>query len=427
MKWITGLPIRIAVALMIATAQAVLAQTPAAPPLPQQVTIDDVLRVFSQQSARAASDRATIAVAMADRLTAQTLPNPTVSYGGVHLISGLSTGATTEHQFGLDQPLLLFHQRQARRDAADASVAAEEARVAQSLATRRLAIRGAFASLLSRQDKLRVLQDALAGMERVQNLVRGRAAPGDRSQYDVTRVIVETESLRVQTMTAAADIDDAAGQLAVLLGYPGWRPRAVGTLDAGSTSTDAAVLWTAASQRRPSLVALRRQQAVARSGLLLARRERLAVPVASGGFLTTDDVAGNSVLFGLSVPLPLFDRNQGAIARATAQMTAADLDLQASLAEAQAEVESAADNLVRRKAALTAFESSVGQRASSLRQMAEDAYREGSADILELLDANRSLREIQLTRVEQREAVKLAEEQVISAAALDIADDGTVR
>jgi len=174
-------------------------------------------------------------------------------------------------------------------------------------------------------------------------------------------------------------------------------------------------------------VALRRQQAVARSGLLLARRERLAVPVASGGFLTTDDVAGNSVLFGLSVPLPLFDRNQGAIARATAQMTAADLDLQASLAEAQAEVESAADNLVRRKAALTAFESSVGQRASSLRQMAEDAYREGSADILELLDANRSLREIQLTRVEQREAVKLAEEQVISAAALDIADDGTVR
>jgi len=108
-------------------------------------------------------------------------------------------------------------------------------------------------------------------------------------------------------------------------------------------------------------------------------------------------------------------------------LTAADLDLQASLAEAQAEVESAADNLAKRRAALSAFETSVGQRAASLQQMAEDAYREGSADILELLDANRSLREIQLTRVEQREAVKLAEEQVISAAALDIAEDGTVR
>jgi cobalt-zinc-cadmium efflux system outer membrane protein len=201
----------------------------------------------------------------------------------------------------------------------------------------------------------------------------------------------------------------------------------VGTLDAGSTSTDAAALWAAASQRRPSIVALRKQQEAARSGLLLARRERLVVPVASGGLLKTQDVAGNSFLFGLSVPLPLFDRNQGAIAKATAQMTAADLDLQASLAEAQAEVQSAADNLAKRRAALSAFETSVGQRAASLQQMAEDAYREGSADILELLDANRSLREIQLTRVEQREAVKLAEEQVISAAALDIAEDGTVR
>ena len=243
----------------------------------------------------------------------------------------------------------------------------------------------------------------------------------------MTRVVVETDSLRVQMMTTAADVDDAAGQLSVLLGFPGWRPRALGTLDAGNISTDSAALWTTASQRRPSLVALRRQQEAARSGLLLARRERLAVPIASGGILTTQDVAGNSVLFGLSVPLPLFDRNQGAIAKAAAEMTAADLELQASLAEAQAEVESAADNLSRRKAALAAFESSVGQRAASLRQMAEDAYREGSADILELLDANRSLREIQLTRVEQREAVKLAEEQVISAAALDIADDGTVR
>lgn len=426
MRSTTTFLLRVVVALMTATSAA-FAQTPSAAQLPQQVTIEDVLRVFAQQSARAAADRASIAVAMADRVTAETLPNPTVSYGGVHLFSGLSTGATSQHQFGFDQPLLLFHQRQARLDAADAGVAAEEAHVAQSLASRRLAIRGAFASLVSRQDQLRVLQDALTALERVQELVRGRAAAGDRSQYDVTRVTVETESLRVQTMTAAADVDDAAGQLAVLLGFPGWRPRAVGTLDAGSTSTDAAALWAAASQRRPSIVALRKQQEAARSGLLLARRERLVVPVASGGLLKTQDVAGNSFLFGLSVPLPLFDRNQGAIAKATAQMTAADLDLQASLAEAQAEVESAADNLAKRRAALSAFETSVGQRAASLQQMAEDAYREGSADILELLDANRSLREIQLTRVEQREAVKLAEEQVISAAALDIAEDGTVR
>jgi outer membrane protein TolC len=61
----------------------------------------------------------------------------------------------------------------------------------------------------------------------------------------------------------------------------------------------------------------------------------------------------------------------------------------------------------------------VSQRVPTLRRMAEAAYQEGSADILELLDANRSLRDFQLTRVQQLEAVKLAEESVVSAAGLD--------
>ena len=55
----------------------------------------------------------------------------------------------------------------------------------------------------------------------------------------------------------------------------------------------------------------------------------------------------------------------------------------------------------------------------SLRQMSEDAYRAGSAEILELLDAMRSLKEIEVTHVQQRESVKLAEEQLVSAAGLD--------
>src|SRR5471032_2690124 len=159
----------------------------------------------------------------------QTLPNPTLSYGVAHLVAGLSTGATTQHQVVVEQPLLLFHQRQARLDAADTNVKAEEARVAEALAGRRLAVRQTFASLLSRQEQLQVVQESLTNLERVQQLVRGRAAAGDRSQYEVLRIETETESLRVQSMNAATDVEDVSGQLAALLGLPGWSPRAVGT------------------------------------------------------------------------------------------------------------------------------------------------------------------------------------------------------
>jgi cobalt-zinc-cadmium efflux system outer membrane protein len=408
------------VAVLILSARGVSGQAQAGgAALPSSVTLDEVLKILDEQSPATAAERASIAVAAAERVTAQTYPNPSLSYGGVHLVSGLSTGAVTQHQLVLEQPLLLFHQRDARLGAADAGVKVEQARVAEALADRRLAVRQAFATLLSRQEQAQIFEDSLTNMERVQQLVRGRQTAGDRSEYEVLRVELETESLRVEAMNAAADVDDASGQLAAIVGLPGWKPRGTGTLEVGNVSTDVEGLWQEAERRRPSLVALRQQQVAARGGLFLAERERLPVPSLSGGAQTTRDVNGTSIFFGFSIPLNLFDHNQGPVAKATAQITAADLEIQAGLGEARAEIERVATVLGKRRAALSAFEGAVSQRVPTLRRMAEAAYQEGSADILELLDANRSLRDFQLTRVQQLEAVKLAEESVVSAAGLD--------
>jgi cobalt-zinc-cadmium efflux system outer membrane protein len=388
--------------------------------LPTTVTLEQVLTLLAERSPRTLADRATVGVTAADRVTAGTLPNPSISYGGVHLVNGLSTGAVTQHQVVFEQPLLMFGQRSARTGAADLNVTAQQARVADTIAQRRLAVRQAFATLLSKQEQLRVVQDSVADLERVQQVVRGRAEAGERSRYDVMRIETETETLRVQVLNAEADVDDAAGQLAALLGFPGWSPRATGSLTPTDVPTDADTLWQTAQTRRPSIAAIRQQQAASRGGLFLARRERLPVPAVSGGAQLTNDVAGQSIFFGLSTPLPFFDRNQGAIAKATAQIDADQKALDAELAESRAEVERAATVLLKRREALTRLEGQVVQRTPMLRQMAEDAYREGSADILELLDAMRSLKDIQLTHVQQLESTKLAEEAVVSAAGLDV-------
>ena len=415
------IPILLTVAAVALCAWPAAAQAPAGAALPATVTIDQVMTLLEERSPRTAADRASIDVAAADRLTARTLPNPSISYGGVHLVSGLSTGAVTQHQVVVEQPLLIFGQRNAREQEADLNVAAERARVADALAQRRLAVRQAFATLLSRQEQLRVMEASLSDLERVQQVVRGRAQAGERSRYDVLRIETETESLRVEVMNAETDVDDAAGQLASVLGFPGWAPRAVGTLDPGNVPTDVDTLWKTAQERRPSLVAIRQEQAAARGGLFLARRERLPVPAVSGGTQYTQDVNGTSAFFGFSIPVPLFDRGQGSIAKAVAQVNAQDLALAAESAEARAEVERAATVLQKRRAALSLLETEVVQRVPMLRQMAEAAYTEGSADILELLDAMRSLKDIQIAHVQQLESTKLAEETVISVAALDVA------
>src|SRR4051812_48878080 len=114
--------------LVVLVSSRALAQSPAS--LPARVTIDDVLRLLDERSPRTLADRAAVGVVAADRIAAHTLPNPSISYGGVHLVSGLSTGAVTQHQLVLEQPLLLFGQRGARIDAADLNMRAEQARIA---------------------------------------------------------------------------------------------------------------------------------------------------------------------------------------------------------------------------------------------------------------------------------------------------------
>jgi hypothetical protein len=69
---------------------------------------------------------------------------------------------------------------------------------------------------------------------------------------------------------------------------------------------------------------------------------------------------------------------------------------------------------------LTALEGRVVQRVPMLRRMSEDAYREGGADILELLDAMRSVKDIEIAHVQQLESAKLVEEVVVAAAGLDV-------
>jgi cobalt-zinc-cadmium efflux system outer membrane protein len=358
-------------------------------------------------------------VAAADRITANTLPNPQISYGGLRLVSGLSTGAINQDQLVVDQPLLLFRQRQSRRDLADLNVAAEQANVAAKLADRRLEVRQAFAELVARQEELRILEESRGELQRIEQIVRGRASAGDRSQYDVLRIETEGRTLDVELMNASTDVEDASGHLAALLGFPGWRPSADGRLDPGTTPIDLDVLWDTAQHKLPSLVAAERQQSVARGGLLVAERERLPVPSLSGGVLFTREDTGTSIFFGASVPLPIFDRNRGAIARATAEVDAETRAANADLAEAHAEVERARAVFVSRRQTLATVESDLVQRVPTLRRMAEDAYREGQGSILELLDASRSLKDIQLLHIKQLEMTKLAEEAVISAAGLD--------
>lgn len=145
------------------------------------------------------------------------------------------------------------------------------------------------------------------------------------------------------------------------------------------------------------------------------------MPSVAAGVMFTRNEQSTIALVGVGLPLPLFDRNQGAVARASAEMQAEARALEAELAEARAELSRAHAVLEGRKGALARLEHDVVERLPTVRRMAEDAYREGRGGILELLDAFRSLKDMRVLHLKQQETVKLAEASVFFAAGLDTA------
>lgn len=392
------------------------ASPPDMPPGPavESVTLAEALASLTADNPRTAAARTKVDEARADVVAAKTLPNPVLDYEGTRLRSGTNTGAASEDDLALQWPVPVFGQLRARKRAATAEVGATEAHVEADLAGRAREVRAAFGDLIAEQERTRILEEARADLDRVATIVAGRRDAGEASDYETVRLQTELNAMDASLGDARGDLADARGRLATLLGKPGTAPRAAGELrlDA-SAPLDVDALWTIASERLPALVAAREDEAAARAALASARRDAWPVPVLSGGTVGTSDAESRSATFGVSIPLPAFDRNQGAIARAQARLDGAELERKALEAESRADLERAVRVATERRAALAELDSGVSPRLPEMRTMAEAAYREGRGDILELLDAFRSLTATRLARVDAYASAARAEADLL--------------
>lgn len=175
-----------------------------------------------------------------------------------------------------------------------------------------------------------------------------------------------------------------------------------GTLTPIGASADIEALWRLAEQNNPELEGVHRETITTDAGLECARVRRERWPVSSILFGTafTDQPYGNTIFSGASVDLPLFDRVQGGMVRASAEQHAVLLRREFLLASTREELERAVEVLKRRGETLTKFEHDVLDTLPTLRQMAEDAYCLGKTGLLELLNSSRTRTEIKLNHLE---------------------------
>ena len=209
-------------------------------------------------------------------------------------------------------------------------------------------------------------------------------------------------------------MQDAAGRLGVLLGLPDLYPEAEGELALVGVHGDAEQMWPEVQRSQPDILAAQRYEAFAVKNIDLARRERWPVPSVTAGTVAIQNYYSISTQFGITVPIPIFDWGQGMISRAKTRSKRAARETEAVVAATKAELKRALRLLKHHQHVLAAFDADVAAKLPTLRQMAEDSFRAGDAELIDLLDATRTRIEVQLTRIDLLEATVEAEVDVLA-------------
>jgi cobalt-zinc-cadmium efflux system outer membrane protein len=149
----------------------------------------------------------------------------------------------------------------------------------------------------------------------------------------------------------------------------------------------------------PDISLLETKRDRAKSGISLETAHAIPDPRLSTGFRQFEDTKDTAWVVGLSVPLPLWDRNSGAIARARAEYASASYEVEAGRrALARQEVALIAERDAA-KAEIEALQSRVIPRSEEALSSAREGYASGGLSYLDVLDAQRSLSDAQLRRL----------------------------
>jgi cobalt-zinc-cadmium efflux system outer membrane protein len=370
-------------------------------PLSRQQAIEAALA----RGARIKIAAADTAAARADLLLARAWQNPVLG-------AGYSEDAPRYH-VTLELPLDMAAARPSMVRSATASRQAALWRYEYERASVMLAADTLYTVAVAARERAELSRLDAAAADSLRRLAAARRDAGDASELDV-----ELATLAAGQRANSAAMDSLALMNAIL------ELQAVIGLDSDSISimpSDSLVLSRslppaevgilARGSATPLLVASAQAELdAARFAALAERRKVFAPPSITAGFDAHDPEGGQTGLlptFGFSIPLPLFNQNNGPIAAAVAGRDRAA----AELAQARMESHSAIARGMRAQRVLmerVARDRQLVATAQRVANMSLTAYREGAAPITTALEAQRNAREVLATFVQDAAAASIA-------------------
>jgi len=363
-----------------------------------------LVKAVGTDAPRLRQSAAELAAAAGHARQAAAWPNPGLAVeveniAGSGLYSGTSQAQTT---LALTQPVPLLGQQSAKREAGQSQYAAAQALYAQQRAQFAYELAMAYAAAEAAQQRLQLLSEDLERAREDTRVAQALVEAGRESP--VRALLAQSAEAGVQSLkaTAGAQLQASLAKLSILAGA-----------DQPYTSIDTSLLALAdhgaavAAYSAGDSLDLQLHQAqrdAAEQQIVVERKRSLPQFGVSVGLRRFNGDSATAWVAGVSVSVPLFDRNTGNIAAARAQRDAAAARLFTARQEAAADwqtaiafVSAATERLQATRAGETA--------ADQAHRLARIGYEAGRLNLLELLTARRNLADARGTLLDARMAI----------------------
>jgi cobalt-zinc-cadmium efflux system outer membrane protein len=274
----------------------------------------------------------------------------------------------------------------------------EEGAYSNAIRLLRLAVQSAFYRVLLAQSNLGLAQSILEQTDQVIALNRIRFEQGDISELELLRIQVERLQFADDVFQARLEVRNAKAALLALLYAPdlGADIEVVGDLSGvpelgAPIEAQPAELYQLASAARPDLRAAQAEMQRAAAQNRFQRAISSPNITVGGGYKRSGPY--NSLVFGVTIPLPIFDRNQGGVLRSEAETRQAGNLAAATRNQIELEIRQAYNAFQINRERVEYIRSQQLQQAEKASQVTMAAYRLGGAPLMDYLDAQRRYRD----------------------------------
>ncbi|OPF90659.1 Cobalt-zinc-cadmium resistance protein CzcC [Rhodopseudomonas palustris] len=376
----------------------------------QTLTMGNALQRALNASPRLTAAERDVGIARGQRIQSGALINPEISYEQDNSFgSGTYRGTrSAESTLQISQMFELWGKRDARFAAGQAGLdAASIGRQAVRLEVlSETAI--AFVTVLGLQRRIQILDEQIAAIDAITPLLQRRVEAGASSVAETGRAEVASALVKADRERTRSALATARRELAILMGDTAAKFAAVsGRLEAiGKPPAFQSVI--AAIDANPQLVRWKAVYAQRNAELLLARLKPYPDVTVAAGWRRYNETGDDAVRVSVSVPIPLFDQNQGNILSAQESLAKTAAERQANRNTLIVIAGRAYDSLQGSLRELAILRDTAIPKARDAAAAISEGYGQGRYSLLEVLDAQGSVAQARLREQEAQQNFHVA-------------------